>query len=166
VATKCVLEASSRHAANDCEVAEREGLVCVCKNELFNRPNLPGGNIPFGSIHKLRIVVSQSLQDEGDERPLNLPRSLTRLCEFRLSCFFVKLHEHSFYGPSRTMFEVHHGVKIYRANNLTLNQVRQFNLNRARRETSPEYVPILVRSNLNRVQPWPECAAGRSDSAA
>ena len=58
------LEASSADAGNTREIAEREGLICVCKNEFFNGPNLPGGNIPFGSIHKLRIVVSQALQDE------------------------------------------------------------------------------------------------------
>ena len=58
------LEASSADAGNAREIAEREGLICVCKNEFFNGPNLPGGNIPFGSIHKLRIVVSQALQDE------------------------------------------------------------------------------------------------------
>ncbi len=66
--TKCELEASSAHAANDREVAEGEGLSCVCKNEFFNGPNLPGGNIPFGFIHKLRIVVFQALQNERDER--------------------------------------------------------------------------------------------------
>jgi hypothetical protein len=64
VTTKCVLKASSTHAANDREVAEREGLICVCKNEFFNGPNLPGGNIPFGSIYERRIVVSKALQND------------------------------------------------------------------------------------------------------
>ncbi len=68
MAAKCVLEASTTDAANDREVAEGEGPICVCKNEFFNGPNLPGGNISFGSIHKLRIVVSQALQYERDER--------------------------------------------------------------------------------------------------
>jgi len=68
VTAKCKLEASSAHAANDREVAEGEGLICVCENEFFNDPNLPGGNIPFRSIYKLRIVVSQALQYERDER--------------------------------------------------------------------------------------------------
>ena len=66
--TKCVLKASSTHAADDREAAEGDGLICVCKNEFLNGPNLPGRNIPFGSIYKLRIVVSQALQNERDER--------------------------------------------------------------------------------------------------
>ena len=74
----------------------------------------------------------------------------------------AKLHEHSlFYDPSCTVVEVDHGVKIYRANNFTPKQARQFKLNRASGETGPEYVPILVRSNLNWLHPWPECAARR-----
>jgi len=163
VTTKCVLKASSTHATNDREVAEGEGLICVCKNEFFNGPNLPGGNIPFGSIYKFRIVVPQSLQNERDERLLNLPHCKTRLCQFRfiLSRFLVKLHEHLLYNPPRTMIEVHHGVEIYGANNVTAKHVRQFKLNRASRETSPEYVPILVRSNLDWMYSWPECAARR-----
>jgi hypothetical protein len=118
VATKCVLEASGSHAANDCEVAERQRLVCVFKNEFLDGPNLPGRNTSFGSIHGPRIVVPESLQDEGDERSLNLPHSMTRL--FMSSRLLVELHEHSFYDPSRTMVEVHHRIKIYRANNVTL----------------------------------------------
>jgi hypothetical protein len=112
------LEASSSHAANDCEVAQRQGLVCVFKNEFLDGPNLPGRNTSFGSIHELRVVVSQSLQDESDERSLNLPHSMTRL--FMLPRLLIELREHSFYDPSRAMVEVHHRVKIYWANNVTL----------------------------------------------
>jgi hypothetical protein len=122
VATKCVLKASSSHAANDCEVTERERLVCVFKNEFLDNPNLPGRNASFRSIHELRVVVFQPLQDEGDERPLNLPHSMSRL--FMLTCLLVKLREHSFNDPPRAMFEVHHGVKIHWANDVTLKQVR------------------------------------------
>ena len=49
-----------------------------------------------------------------------------------LSRLFVKLYEHLFYDPSRTMVEVHYGVEIYWANNVTPKQARQFKLNRAR----------------------------------
>jgi hypothetical protein len=112
------LEAASSYAANDCKVAERQGLVCVFKNEFLDGPNLPGRNTSYGSIHELRVVVSQSLQDESDERSLNLPHSMTRL--FMLPRLLIELREHSFYDPSRAMVEVHHRVKIYWANNVTL----------------------------------------------
>ena len=132
--TKRVLQASSTHAANDREVAEREGLVRVFKNEFFNGPNLPGGNIPSGTIHNLRIVVAQALQDEADKRSLHLPNSGARQCNlsFISSRFFVKSHKHSLYDPACAVVEVHHRVKLYWMNNVTPKQVRQFKMNSAR----------------------------------
>jgi len=62
VTAKCALEASTTPAANNREVTEGERLVGVCNNEFFNGPNLPWGDLSFGSIYKLRIVVAEALQ--------------------------------------------------------------------------------------------------------
>jgi len=114
VTTKCVLEASTTPAANNREVTEGERLVCVCNNEFFNGPNLPWGDLSFGSIYKLRIVVAEALQNKSDERSLDLPHSKGRHSELRfiLSGLLVESREHSFYDPPCAVFEIHHGVKL------------------------------------------------------
>src|SRR6266849_6212372 len=133
VTTKCVLEASGAHAANDRQIAERERLVRVFNNEFFNGANLPWGDPSFGSIYSLRIVVAEALQNKSDERSLDLPHSKGRHSElrFNLSALLVESREHSFYDPACTVFEIHHGVELYWTNSVTPKQVRQFKLNRA-----------------------------------
>src|SRR6266853_3763721 len=134
VTTKCVLEASTAPAANNREVTEGERLVRVCNNEFFNGPNLPWGDLSFGSIYKLRIVVAEAFQNKSDERSLDLPHSKSRHSELRfiLSGALVESREHSFYDPPCAVFEIHHGVKLWWSNSVASEQVRQFKLNRAR----------------------------------
>src|SRR6266853_3099712 len=114
VTTKRVLEASTAPAANNREVTEGERPVRVCNNEFFNGPNLPRGDLSFGSIYKLRIVVAEALQKKSDERSLDLPHSKGRHGELRfiLSGLLVESREHSLYDPPCAVFEIHHGVKL------------------------------------------------------